>query len=242
MGSESAGFTLVEIAIVLVIIGLLVGGVLSGQELIRSARVRGLVAQQEGVKAAIYGFQDRYRALPGDYSGAETNITCAAVNCFNGDGNGRIEAPNSAGAHEEIYAWSHLAGAGFITGSYRVPVSTVDEPTPENTPTNAYGAYMHLGHDNVWGVSTNAAQRHNVKTGHQIPVVIMAEVDRKIDDGHAYSGAFQFSRYVDHDTFLDPGGESDNSCTNGDIIDPGQPMPDWNEAVDQSDCGGTSFF
>ena len=62
------GFTLIEIAIVLVIIGLLLGGVVKGQELISSARVRNMIAQQEGVKAAFFGFQDRYRALPGDYA------------------------------------------------------------------------------------------------------------------------------------------------------------------------------
>ena len=52
----------------LVIIGLLLGGVLKGQELITSARVRNLISQQDGVKAAYFGFLDRYRALPGDYS------------------------------------------------------------------------------------------------------------------------------------------------------------------------------
>jgi prepilin-type N-terminal cleavage/methylation domain-containing protein len=70
MRHKQAGFTLIEIAIVLVIIGLLLGGVLKGEELITSARVRNLISQQDGVKAAFYGFQDRFRALPGDYPGA----------------------------------------------------------------------------------------------------------------------------------------------------------------------------
>ena len=72
------------IAIVLVIIGLLLGGVLKGQELITGARVRNLISQQDGIKAAFFGFQDRYRALPGDYAAASTNI--AGVN-ITGDGN-----------------------------------------------------------------------------------------------------------------------------------------------------------
>ena len=67
---KQSGFTLIEIAIVLVIIGLLLGGVLKGQELITSARVRNLISQQDGVKAAYFGFLDRFRALPGDYSQA----------------------------------------------------------------------------------------------------------------------------------------------------------------------------
>ena len=62
MKRYTSGFTLIEIAIVLVIIGLLVGGVLKGQELITGARVRNLISQQDGIKAAFFGFQDRYRA------------------------------------------------------------------------------------------------------------------------------------------------------------------------------------
>src|SRR3954471_9111626 len=80
------GFTLIEIAIVLVIIGLLLGGVLKGQELITGARVRNLIQQQDGEKAAYFGFLDLYRALPGDYSsasGASGNISGATSN---GDG------------------------------------------------------------------------------------------------------------------------------------------------------------
>ena len=79
MAQKQTGFTLIEIAIVLVIIGLLLGGVLKGQELITSARVRNLISQQDGVKAAFFGFQDRFRAFPGDYSGATANISAIST-------------------------------------------------------------------------------------------------------------------------------------------------------------------
>src|SRR5882724_8938540 len=85
--NKNQGFTLIEIAIVLVIIGLLLGGVLKGQELITSARVRNLISQQDGVKAAFFGFQDRFRALPGDYAQATVNIVGVTQN---GNGNGQI--------------------------------------------------------------------------------------------------------------------------------------------------------
>src|ERR1700704_2678945 len=105
---KQSGFTLIEIAIVLVIIGLLLGGVLKGQELITGARVRNLISQQDGVKAAYFGFLDRFRALPGDYSTATTTITgvsttsgCGvAATPGNGNGNGQIEAA-AAGAPSE---------------------------------------------------------------------------------------------------------------------------------------------
>ena len=99
MTNSARGFTLIEIAIVLVIIGLLLGGVLKGQELITGARVRNLIAQQDGIKAAFFGFQDRFRALPGDYSGAGTGLNCSG-GCPGGNGNGRIE---DTGAREDIF-------------------------------------------------------------------------------------------------------------------------------------------
>ena len=79
---------LIEIAIVLVIIGLLLGGVLKGQELITGARVRNFIQQQDGVKAAYFGFLDRYRALPGDYTQALANIPNIGAVCTSAAGNG----------------------------------------------------------------------------------------------------------------------------------------------------------
>src|SRR5262245_65778267 len=66
MNKSQKGFTLVEIAIVLVIIGLLLGGILKGQEMITQAKIKNVIADITGVSAAMYGYQDRYRALPGD--------------------------------------------------------------------------------------------------------------------------------------------------------------------------------
>jgi len=127
MHLRQRGFTLVEIAIVLAIIGLLVGGTFKGQELIRSARVRDLIAQQDSIKAAYLGFQDRFRAVPGDFASAGSTLRCpAGAGCLNGNGNGAIEehtVPVGAGGspsevHEELLAWMHLASAGFLTGSF----------------------------------------------------------------------------------------------------------------------------
>src|SRR5215216_5377131 len=109
MNKREQGFTLIEIAIVLVIIGLLLGGVLKGQELIQGARVRNLIGQQDGIKAAYFGFLDRYRALPGDFNSAVATLGAGK----NGDGDGLIEAASTAGDKENILAWEHLSRAGF---------------------------------------------------------------------------------------------------------------------------------
>src|SRR5438128_11267838 len=70
MKNRQQGFTLVEIAIVLVIIGLLLGGILKGQEMITQAKIKNVMADFSGISAAYHGYQDRYRAIPGDDNGA----------------------------------------------------------------------------------------------------------------------------------------------------------------------------
>lgn len=193
------GFTLIEIAIVLVIIGLLLGGILKGQELITSARVRNLISQQDGIKAAYYGFQDRYRALPGDYATAATNLAGSTA-ATNGNGNGQIEAPNS-GTNESILVWDHLSRAGFLNGNFAYVAG--DAVKDSNTPRNPYGQYFQLVFDanffalNSSGVMAAAGTaRHNLKTGNLVPVEIIAEVDRKTDDGNGGSGSIVFSKYT----------------------------------------------
>jgi prepilin-type N-terminal cleavage/methylation domain-containing protein len=227
MKTCSRGFTLIEIAIVLVIIGLLLGGVLKGQELITSARVRNLVSIQDGVKGAFYGFQDRYRALPGDYASADANINCGATPCANGDSNGRIDAPNAAGTHEELLVWNHLGAAGFLSGSYMFTAGDA-AATDANSPKNPYSVFMQLVYDNNYGTGT-VTTKHNMKTGGQIPVEIMAEIDRKIDDGNPYSGAFQFS------TYAPAGGTAPNAatCVNGTA---------WNIIGGDTNCGAADLF
>lgn len=190
MANKQRGFTLIEIAIVLVIIGLLLGGVLKGQELITSARVRNLISQQDGIKAAFFGFQDRFRALPGDFAQASTTINCTPA-CTNGNGNGQVQTAAGGGTVDEhIAAWEHLSKAGFINGSYTY--AAVPE-TNTSAPTNPYSRYLQVVYDNVYDGAPTA--RHNVKTGNQIPSDILAEVDRKVDDGSATGGAFRFSAY-----------------------------------------------
>src|SRR3954466_12693688 len=91
---RARGFTLVEIAIVLVIIGLLLGGILKGQEMITQAKIKNSIADFSGISAAYYGYQDRYRAIPGDDPNANTRWGATA-----GSGNGIVAGTyNNGGA------------------------------------------------------------------------------------------------------------------------------------------------
>src|SRR5688500_18384740 len=143
MKTREQGFTLIEIAIVLVIIGLLLGGVLKGQELITGARVRNFIQQQDGIKAAYFGFLDRYRALPGDYSLALANIPNIATVCTGGSGDGDGQIEFGAQPHENILVSEHLSKAGFINGSYTCGTAA----SSATSPPNPYGSLLDLRFD-----------------------------------------------------------------------------------------------
>ncbi len=226
------GFTLIEIAIVLVIIGLLLGGVLKGQELITSARVRNIISQQDGIKAAFFGFLDRYRAYPGDYAGAIANIPGCAT-CQNGNNNGQIRTIAAGDVvDEQIAVWEHLSRAGFINGSYTY---TAGAETTASAPTNPYGRYLQMIYDNVYDPAASAI-RHNLKTGNQVPSDILAEVDRKIDDGSGIGGSFRFSAYPGQSTGGGTAPVGSGSCYLAAAPN------NWVANAPVPVCGGTSLF
>ena len=226
MRKGQQGFTLIEIAIVLVIIGLLLGGVLKGQELIHNARVRNIIAQQDGIKAAFFGFQDRYRGIPGDYGStdATANIpgagTSSSPSC-GGNANSLIDT-NA----ESACAWYQLSKAGFISGNYSGTLTSGTPPfDSSNSPTNPFGGVVQLIFDNIYAdASSTPPNIHNIKTGTNIPATILAEIDRKIDDGLPATGNFRFSTWQ---------GSSAANCING---------TNWAILSTATQCGGVSLF
>jgi len=132
---RQSGFTLIEIAIVLVIIGLLLGGILKGQELINSARVKNLATDFRNIPLFIYGYQDKFRALPGDDSAAATRFTGGVAATEGTPGNGVIEGAwdDGKGSGTESYLfWQHVRLAGLAPGS-------TDETADDYPPFNALG-------------------------------------------------------------------------------------------------------
>jgi prepilin-type N-terminal cleavage/methylation domain-containing protein len=221
-----SGFTLLEIAVVLLVLGLLVAGVMKGQELFAAARVRSVIQQHDGVKTAYFGFLDRFKAPPGDYANATASFTGVSTACGvagnpgNGNGNWRIQTIDG----ETLLAWEHLAKAGFLTKTYSCAGNAI--VNPDTAPRNPYGQYLQLVFDNVYAGAARDA--HNLKTGNDIPSDILAEVDRKIDDGNAAAGVFRGSTYTS-------GSPTDATCwdaTSG----------VWNSTASVSNCGGATLF
>jgi len=245
MKKRQQGFTLIEIAIVLVIIGLLLGGILKGQELINSARVRNIAAQIDGIKVAYLAFQDRYRILPGDMDTTTASTSLPQVNGAAAPGcgtagsglcaNGVIDAP------ETSLVWSQLSAAGFITGTYCANPcaslasdtgTTAPAPTPTTVPSNAFSGWVQLVTDQDYEdvVSPTLPSAHlNIKTGGNVPIGILLELDNKIDDGIPSTGAFRES-----------GGTWDQSALATCVTGTGSAMR-YNASVTNPNCGGAAL-
>jgi prepilin-type N-terminal cleavage/methylation domain-containing protein len=222
MRNTQRGFTLVEIAIVLVIIGLLLGGILKGQELINSARVRNIADANSGIQAAYFGFIDRYRAVPGDMKPSKaTNAIGQAVNVAGeadaNRGNGRLDGSNNAAEFTEASAlWEHLWKAGFLQGSYDGGATDVATYTGK-APINPFNGtmvlfrspdYMELS-GAVPAVATT--DRLNLALGRNIPVNIARELDVKVDDGRPFTGVLRLATTAAAPKFGDLGKQSDGA-------------------------------
>lgn len=203
------GFTLVELAIVMIIIGLLIGGILKGQELIANARVTSQVSQVKGIDAAMTTFRDQYNAMPGDITTPTTRLpSCAAAICNvggNGDGlvqNATANDPGAASGNSEGgRAFIHLAAAGVLGG---VNPALGAYGAGANPPAAIGTGVMTLGYSNgtIGGTFGPAASRG---AGHYVipklgdvataaASLIMlpktaANIDRKLDDGNPNTGS-----------------------------------------------------
>jgi prepilin-type N-terminal cleavage/methylation domain-containing protein len=179
---QQSGFTLVEIAIVLVIIGLLLGGVLKGQELINSAKVKNMANDFRNIATFVYAYQDKFRAMPGDDAGVANHVT--GTKAENGtQGNAKIEGDwNSSTAKDESFLfWQHVRLAGLATG-------TTDVVSPDYLPRNAEGGRI--------GVTSEAVVKDGSFPGGFFICSVMQgryarQLDATVDDGNTSTGTMR---------------------------------------------------
>ena len=187
MKRQQSGFTLVEIAIVLVIIGLLLGGILKGQEMITQAKIKNVVSDFSGISAAYYGYQDRYRAIPGDDSQALTRWGAPAAA---GDGNGVVvgayNAACTSATVESCQWWDHLRRAGFVAGSGKVQ--------PFNAVTGIIGVQTGNGASTPATVLGGFGGLIVCSAG--LPDKIAIAVDTQMDDGVIGTGTVRGQKHT----------------------------------------------
>jgi len=172
-----SGFTLVELAIVLVIIGLVLAAVLKGQEMIQNAKVKNMVNDLKSVSVAYYAYQDRFKAVPGDDAAAANHFTGGV----NGGGDGAITGLYTAVAAPAVATesnnfWQHTRLAGFMTG------------TAANPPTNSVGGLLGIQSQvSATGGSTYGLSG-TVACAGSVPWKIAQAVDELLDDGNSDTG------------------------------------------------------
>lgn len=212
-----AAFSLVELSIVLVILGLLVGGILAGQSLIRAAELRSITTQFTQYVTAVQGFRNKYMGLPGDLKNAtkfwgeqdpvastcRTTPSTGILTC-DGDGDGRVWDAGTSEWYELLRFWQHLSNAGLIEGRYTgAGVTTSYEHlcgtnAPRGRIANSCWEARYLG--NVSGSSSHP----DGETGHTmflggpwatqqpLDAIITPEelwnIDTKMDDGKPVTG------------------------------------------------------
>ncbi len=138
--TKQNGFTLVEIALVLVVTGILIGGVFKAREMIFNANLKRIERDKAGIVAAIYSYQDRYRQLPGDDNFAKQRfpiysdgINDPAATDINGDNSATIDGSwNGTANSETANFWKHLRASGLIQG----------DGDDDTQPTNAFGGIV----------------------------------------------------------------------------------------------------
>lgn len=131
MNNKKNGFTLVELAIVLTIVGIIIGGITQGEKLISSYKLTSTISYIEKYKIAFDEFKKQYMALPGDLDDASTAISGVTNN---GNDNGRIVETT-----EEYYAWEHLSKAQLIPGTFDGSTTiSIGKNVPAGPHTNSY--------------------------------------------------------------------------------------------------------
>lgn len=188
--STQSGFTLIEIAIVLVIIGLLLGGVLQGQQLIENSRVKSATNTFNGIAAAAFSYQDRYGRMPGDDAAGAADATALQArggswsginaNAY-GDSDGILDAAAANtfdGTGEGGSFFVHLRAAGFITGD-----PTVAPTSAAVLPTNPFGGLV-----GVTGQAVDSTLNGVKICMSNLPGSAGIALDQQLDDGSPDSG------------------------------------------------------
>jgi prepilin-type N-terminal cleavage/methylation domain-containing protein len=184
---KQLGFSLIELAIVLVIAGLLLAGVMRGQELIANAKVKSLASDFRNIPTYFYGYQDRFRTLPGDDHAADTHVAGTNASSNGQVQNGLIQGGwnSSTNTDESFLLWQHLRLAGLATG-------TTDTTSTQYAPRNSEGGQ--LGVTSVADLTAVTSGTFNTAHAMCSDAILgryALQLDTMMDDGVGNSGVMR---------------------------------------------------
>ncbi|NOT66483.1 MAG: prepilin-type N-terminal cleavage/methylation domain-containing protein [Methylotenera sp.] len=191
MKKQQTGFTLIELAIVLVIIGLLLGGVLKGQELINSAKAKNIASDLKNAQIFIYGYQDKFRAIPGDDANvvAHINGATAATTPAGSLNNAQINGTwdSTTATDESFLFWQHVRLAGFSTG----PTAVADAAyLPRNAESGRLGIQSLNGLATIQDAVSPMTGLY-VVCSENITGRLVKQIDTNLDDGNTATGSLR---------------------------------------------------
>jgi type II secretory pathway pseudopilin PulG len=208
--NQLPGFTIVELSICLVVLGLIIGCITAGKSIIKQAQIKNLITEQSNYLNSINTFKTVYQAFPGDISNASyywPNCTSPAANC-NGNGNDRIEWSLGEGYR----AWQHLALAGLVTGTY-------DGVSIEPISNYGSGSIWRLENNasQIYGMLANTSNSLELKLNSNANFLPSADayiIDKKLDDAVPSYGLIYTLNNSSSDCVKQSDGITNLPCTN----------------------------
>lgn len=176
--ARTSGFTLVELSIVLVIIGLIIGGVLGGRQLMMNAQITNAVNAIQAYEAQFQSYIQNYGVMPGDDKNAVSRFSSATMPASLGDSDGTLEGAydSTTESDETALLWADLRAAGLVKGT------AGDTSLPVNPFGGKYG-FQHGAFSGTPLFTTNVICMNNV------PGDAAMAIDSRLDDGNSNSGA-----------------------------------------------------
>ena len=216
MKSQQSGFTLVEIAIVLVILGLLLGGILKGQELINSAKAKSFAQDFRTIQTALYGYQDRFKAIPGDHASVATALagppaaTLATTPAVATVGNGQINGnwDSATGSDESCLFWQHLRLAGFLSGPTTVNCAAGQDYLQKNADGGRIGISSTM---QITLPAPAMTGSFNICSS-GIVGKLAKQLDTQLDDSNTQTGSFRVSEIATPATALTTANVNDGTA------------------------------